>query len=477
MDIWIKIRSLFEKQSVDDASKGVESLGKKMEETGKKSEEIGQNTRKAFGAINAAKQVSEEGIVGLGHAIHNLAGQFPALESAIAPVGLSLAAFAAWKRVIDTVRESHERLEKNLRDTKFGNIEASIKSLERAYKNMTDSIDAALDSRKRLTDAEASRDDAQTAAALAKIDLDHAKAKLSLDPADTFAGRRLDLDTAQKKAAVSDAAALRKSDRELAALRDEAEAQQRAKDNAAEKIERFTEKLTQLSESFEELQHKVKDTSRWYDPLLKSMPIGAYYVASQKTTDNRMAENAQKYAPNFDKIAAAQEKSADKITEAVLAANEAERNLFSLGSKAEVNRISRGTLGTQSETEGYKFSGDAKQMEFDRQKEIDRLQKEIADKAEQMRREEQRKAESAEKVREADQRYRKAVREEDAARPGQTPQQAARQDEHNKQLKEAADKSKNEQSKTMQVVAFQMTEAAEEMRKLREQIKNLNYHN
>ncbi|NCA83650.1 MAG: hypothetical protein EOM72_13085, partial [Opitutae bacterium] len=209
MDIWIKIRSLFDKQAVDDAAKGVEEVGKKTEAVGEAARGAQGNTDKAFSAINASAQVAEGGVAGVGNAVRTLAGQFPALNAAIAPVGLALAAFAAWKKAVDAVKESRESLAKGKFDTIMGNEEAGIRSLSAAYERLRKSIADTEDARQRLSDAEASKDDAQTAAELAALDLESAQRQARLDPADQFAQRRLDIEMSRKRAEIVDASAAR----------------------------------------------------------------------------------------------------------------------------------------------------------------------------------------------------------------------------------------------------------------------------
>ncbi len=356
MDIWIKIRSLFDKQAVDDAAKGVEDVGKKTEAVGEAARGAQGNTDKAFSAINASAQVAEGGVAGVGNAVRTLAGQFPALNAAIAPVGLALAAFAAWKKAVDAVKESRESLAKGKFDTIMGNEEAGIRSLSAAYERLRKSIADTEDARRRLSDAEASKDDAQTAAELAALDLESAQRQARLDPADQFAQRRLDIEMSRKRAEIVDASAARRLERERTdALASAAffDAQKKAaEETAAEQEEIFNRLGSQYNARNNRMDREMD--AAW-------TPAGRTIIGMKGEKD-------------LARIASAMTSASDKLTAALEEAAQAEREKNSALARAEVSTMNRQTLPLHVQTSEILRKIDTEAISRDAAAERERLQ-------------------------------------------------------------------------------------------------------
>ncbi|HRR33526.1 MAG TPA: hypothetical protein P5026_05470 [Kiritimatiellia bacterium] len=356
MDIWIKIRSLFDKQAVDDAAKGVEDVGKKTEAVGEAARGAQGNTDKAFSAINASAQVAEGGVAGVGNAVRTLAGQFPALNAAIAPVGLALAAFAAWKKAVDAVKESRESLAKGKFDTIMGNEEAGIRSLSAAYERLRKSIADTEDARRRLSDAEASKDDAQTAAELAALDLESAQRQARLDPADQFAQRRLDIEMSRKRAEIVDASAARRLERDKSdALASAAffDAQKKAaEETAAAQEDTFRRLYSQYNARNNRMDREMD--AAW-------TPDGRTIIGMKGEKD-------------LARIATAMTSAYDKLTAALEEAAQAEREKNTALAKAEVSSMNRQTLPLSVQTAEIRRKMDMESIERDAAAERERLQ-------------------------------------------------------------------------------------------------------
>lgn len=356
MDIWIKIRSLFDKQAVDDAAKGVEEVGKKTEAVGEAARGAQGNTDKAFSAINASAQVAEGGVAGVGNAVRTLAGQFPALNAAIAPVGLALAAFAAWKKAVDAVKESRESLAKGKFDTIMGNEEAGIRSLSAAYERLRKSIADTEDARQRLSDAEASKDDAQTAAELAALDLESAQRQARLDPADQFAQRRLDIEMSRKRAEIVDASAARRLERERTDALAAADYQTKQQKSAQDAAEGYELKFSGLASQFASYSKANRED------------IEAAWTPGGK---QRAAERGEK---ELQRIADLMTEAADKMSSALEDAAQAEREKNSALARAEVSSMNRQTLPLSVQTAEIRRKMDTEAISRDAAAERERLQ-------------------------------------------------------------------------------------------------------
>ncbi len=325
--------------------------------------------------MGQAAAASNGSIGGLASALGGMDQQLPALAGAAGPIGLAVAAFMSWKSAIDAVRDAKAGLEKGLRDTAAGNSEAAIKSLTKAYDALQNAIADAADEAQRYTDAESSKDDARTKADLAALELEKARRTAALDPSDTFGSRRLDLDMAERRAAIEDAAAQRKADRELAAIRAKAAAAQAAKAAASDYM---TEQQGEFSDLGDQYANVADRTRKRID---KSWTPKAKQAA------------AEEGAREMDRLAAAMEKAAANMKAAADTMKQADREQYTLSQQAEVSLINRETLGTSRMT-GAATRNNATVV-FSRDMEADRL-------ARQRQAEEQQAAAQADRMTRAD---------------------------------------------------------------------------
>ncbi len=148
MDIWIKIRSIFESKGAQDATKGLNALS----DAGNRAAPA---MNKAAGAAKvsieefsrAARMASAAGgsIEGVGSVVQMLGTRIAGAAAAIPILGLAYAAFASWKLVIDTLIERHREQARLLRSIKDGNAVAGLDSITKAYERMSTALDRVTD--------------------------------------------------------------------------------------------------------------------------------------------------------------------------------------------------------------------------------------------------------------------------------------------------------------------------------------------
>jgi hypothetical protein len=305
------------------------------------------SSEKSFAAINAATNIATGGIMGVGSAVKNLVGQFPALTAAMGPIGLALAAFAAWKKVVDTVVAAHAALETSLRMIKVGNIEAQIRSNAAAYDAYYTSIKRAADERQRLTDIEAAKDDAKLRSQIAGLELSHAQQKATLAPDDEIGARKLDLSFADQRAALEEAAAKRKAEREDANLKAQEAAQMATAFTAKKQQDDDIQSFKDLANERMKIEARIQKAGAptWY---AKFSPIGALY--SGATSENRMDNARVKFQPDVERLQKDQNDVVTDFRSAELKQYGANQAVSGIRSLREINRTDRGTLGVQSQT-------------------------------------------------------------------------------------------------------------------------------
>lgn len=268
------------------------SLGKvkPAEGTAKEFTKVQGSAEKSFAAIDSARQVTEGGIMGLGQAVKNLAGQFPALTAALGPVGLALAAFSAWKKVIDDVKEAYSRMKESLRQIGLSNIDAQIKRTVEAYNDQCAAIDRVASARQRLADIEQAKDDASLRARLAELELAQAQEKAMLSPDDTIGARKVDLSYAQKRADIEEAASRRKSERDTtqiaASLGDEIAKMKEAESTRDDLIKQYARLSQQHSST---ITNARSESGKWWSFAARDEKVWTGAATETKDLATRMA--------------------------------------------------------------------------------------------------------------------------------------------------------------------------------------------
>lgn len=327
-DLVISIKSTFDGKGSAEAQKQLEATGKKAEDAGKSA----LTAQKGFTAMGQAAAATSGGIGGLADALGDMAQQIPALAGSARHIGLAIDGVLAWKKAISAVIDSQESLAKGLRDTAAGNAEAGVKTLTTAYAQLRESISDAADAAQDFYDAEASRDDAQTRADLAALDLEKAQRAYALSPDDKFGARRLDLDIAEQRAAIQDAAAQRKADRELNTLRSQSQAAAAAKAAAAEQMAASQSSFSDLGGQFSSASDRMRAN------------INAAWTPAGR---EKAAQEGQR---ELARIGAAMESAAAAMRQAAAELSQSDRALNTLDSRADASIINRSTLGTTRQT-------------------------------------------------------------------------------------------------------------------------------
>ena len=313
-----------------------------------------ESAEKAFSAIDSARQVTEGGIMGLGQTIRNLAGQFPALMAAMGPVGLALAAFAAWKTAVDAVIDSKRKLLAMMRQIGVENTAAGIKSEAAAYESLTAAIMRNASARQQDSDIATAKDDARLRSDLAKLELQKAKDKAALNPDDQIGARDLELNYSVKRAALEEEAAARKQDRELLELKKK-EADQIALSIAArETQDEQSKRFSDLSAQYLRVIDQAQKDSSWKTPLQKQRIWEA--AAAETTTISALMSDAT------GKIKAA---NTDEFT--------ANRTLVGLRAAQEINRTDRGTQGVHGNTRQINDSVSGTDIDREKNAQVDAL--------------------------------------------------------------------------------------------------------
>lgn len=330
MDIMLRIRSFFEGKGTAEAADGIDRVGKAAGKTAPALGQSRESAEKAFGAINAATQVTEGGLNGLGQTVKNLGSQFPGLSAAaLGPIGLVIAAVAAWRAVVVSVLEAHDKLEATIRMIKIGNLAAQIKTESEAFDALYTSIRRAGEERQRWADIEQSKDDAVMRAELAKLGLDTAQRTAGLSPDDEIGRSKINLDAATKRAELEEAASKRKSEREERSLKAQEFAQYQtikaAENEMASAEEHFS---TLLSQRMSAIKRTREKSDRWL-----SLP-NQFETAS----------------PDMDQLAKLSQEQFEKRGAASNTKYAAEQALIEIRAKREVSAIDAGTRGTSSQT-------------------------------------------------------------------------------------------------------------------------------
>jgi hypothetical protein len=204
-------------KSVAEAAKKASDAAKKVapkKEAPEEFDRVKMSAERAFSGIDAAARLTEGNIMGAVGGLKSLGMMLPKIESALGPIGLALSVFTVWKGIIQGIREQHEKLEAQMRLTKFGNLEQDILRTAAALDQESKAIDRVSDARRRLANIEQAKDDAKLAQQLAQLDYLAALAKGNTSPDDSIGQRAIDLDFSSRKAALQEAADRAKNERQ-----------------------------------------------------------------------------------------------------------------------------------------------------------------------------------------------------------------------------------------------------------------------
>lgn len=342
-DILLKIKAVFDSKPVEEATEKTEELGR----AGTNAGQVGINASKGFAAMGQAAAASSGSIGGLASALGNMAQQLPALAGAAGPIGLAIAAFMAWKKAIDSVIKSRESLAKGLRDTDLGNSAARVNTLTESYDKLRESILKAAEEAQRFYDAENSKDDAQTGADLAALELEKAQRLGQISPEDQLGRRQAEAEFADRRAGIEDAAARRKADRNIAAINAQASAAAQDKAAASEQTDALMQEFSDLGGQYARVNERTtRRANQWWRTRM----------SSQRVMEGGAAELAG--------IQAAMSKVAQEIKQAAERIEGADKTSAILKDRAEVAAINKAALGTSQQAAAAARGNEASDIRF-----------------------------------------------------------------------------------------------------------------
>lgn len=224
-NIQIDIKSTSDTAGLDKAGQSLD----KIKPSGDKAKAALVNSTQGFSAASAAAGAASGNISGIAAALGQLAPKLQALNAALPVIGLLMAAFTAWKKVIDTLVESQASQAAGLRDITSGNIASGIDAVASSYDRLRQSIDEASQSQDDMLAGERAMAAARRDADLAQIELD--KQQSLAGEADPLKRAAIEAQAASRTAGVNAAYGQADEARTASALsgrRDAAQAQAQA---------------------------------------------------------------------------------------------------------------------------------------------------------------------------------------------------------------------------------------------------------
>ncbi len=268
--------------------------------------------------------------MGLGQAVKNLGAQFASLEKMLGPVGLILAAYASWKKVVDAVRTAHEQLSAGIRQTQLQNIEARIRRTAEAYDTERESVERLADARRRLSDVEQAKDDARLRADLAALELERLQSRAELDPEDSLGARKVDQAYAERAAGLQEGSERRRAERETTKL---------------------AASLSDVMSQFKETQKTISDLEKSYNAL--SVQRSNVFSQAMTKSDAAWTDSGRTLiwnaaAKELDQIVKAMDGVVKKLEPAYANLSALQTDRKELGGMREAADIDRRTIDTRS---------------------------------------------------------------------------------------------------------------------------------
>ncbi len=353
----IKIKATGDSAAVDRTSKSLDTLDKSQQsanKSGTASKAASLSAGQGFSALGQAASATASGGIGpLSSALGNLTQQIPALAGAAGPIGLAIGAFTAWAAAIKAVADNADQLQANIANIQAGNAESATKRLTQSYKDLTDQLSEASAEINRFFNAESAGDDAIKRAELAKLELAAAQSRAKLDRSDKFAGPRLELDIAQKKAAIEDAAAARASAREKQAIAAQMEIERARMAAAGEQQGALAERAAGLMGQQQSVTARASEkASAWY------------------RTPGGKEEIWQDAGKELARIATQLESIKNEMAGTIKTQSAAGGNLASLSTARDINALSSSTRGTTQQAASIGYRNTAADINYQQREQI-----------------------------------------------------------------------------------------------------------
>ena len=257
-DLKIDIKSSADTAGLDKAAAALQGVDK----AGAGAQKTLVNSSQGFSAASAAASAANGSVQGVAAALGQLAPKLQALNAALPVIGLLMAAFTAWKKVIDTVTESQRAQEAGLRAITSGNIAAGIDTVAASYDRLRQSIDEAKQAQDDMLAGERAMAAARRDRELAEIEL--GKQQALAGEADPLKRRAIEADAAARAAGVQSAFGAGDEARTAAALagrRDAAQASAQAAGTQEEVLGRKLAQALQEQQRVADIQRKAIDSA------------------------------------------------------------------------------------------------------------------------------------------------------------------------------------------------------------------------
>ena len=235
MDVWIKIRSMFEGKGAQDATDGLNKLGQAGNTAAKGADKVAESSGKMGEASMGAAHMLH-GLEAVAHGSYR--GMFAAATGAkhllsalglaalnpimmvIAGIGIAVTALVGYfkKASEEAAKLKEENIKLAIETQKFKEIRMDRKIED--YNRLADSIGKSAAAQERMHAAEMKQMDALTGAKLAKLDLQEVQELSSLRPEDEEGRKSVAFKYATKRQDVQDDAEVEKAAKESLAAQD-----------------------------------------------------------------------------------------------------------------------------------------------------------------------------------------------------------------------------------------------------------------
>ena len=237
-NIQIDIKSTADTAGLDKSAAALQGVDK----AGAGAKQSLVNSRQGFSAASAAASAANGSVQGVAAALGQLAPKLQALNAALPVIGLLMAAFTAWKKAIDALKESQQAQAAGLREITSGNIAAGIDTVAASYARLTQSIDEAKQAQDDMLAGERAMATARRDRELAEIEL--GKQQALAGEADPLKRRAIEADAAARAAGVQAAYGQGDEARTAAALAGRRDAAQASAQAAGTQEDVLTRRLT-----------------------------------------------------------------------------------------------------------------------------------------------------------------------------------------------------------------------------------------
>ena len=300
-DVKIGIVTTADAAPIEKTEKSLDNLGEASarvttKTTGTKKALI--SSEQSMSAMGAASSAASGNLTGVASAMGQLAPKLQGLSAALPYIGLATAAFAAWKKVIDTLAESSRKMRMDLMASVDDQLNNALERSTAAYARMRQEMDDTATARRALSTAEAEAAAARSRERLAEIEAERAKAKSELQPGDELGARRVDAKYDARVAAEQDSNSADQLAREKANLRAEQKLARDTERDVAERLRAKDEQMQAEQKRMGVLLSKSKAAIDRSDDSIISTAV-KYYNPRSTYLEKRRERAIGEFAPSM----------------------------------------------------------------------------------------------------------------------------------------------------------------------------------